>query len=300
MTITFQHRHPLFFAEVIGVDLRNPLSEKDWRTIYNGFNEHAILLFRDQHLNDEQHIAFSERFGPVIIATNYHWRTEARRVHPQMADISNIDNDGDILAADDERRMHTLANRLWHTDNTFKFVPSRCSLLLAREVPEESGDTEFADMRAAYDALPQSRKDGIEALIAEHSIVHSRKKMGFDSFTDGAKNELPPVPQVLVRQNYDTGRKALYIGSHASHIVGWPKVKGRTLLKDLIAHATQPKFIYRHRWRPGDLIVWDNRCTMHRATEYDDLNVRRDLQRTTVSDEINSVERRQVERESVA
>ena len=131
MTIHFERRHPLFFAEVNGVDLREPLSENDWLTISNGFNEHAILLFRDQLLSDEQHVAFSERFGPVIIATNYHWKTETRRVHRQMADISNIDNNGDILAADDERRMHTLANRLWHTDNTFKYIPSRCSLLLA-------------------------------------------------------------------------------------------------------------------------------------------------------------------------
>lgn len=300
MSLDFERRHPLFFAEVIGVDLSKPLSENHWRMIHDGFNEYAILLFRDQQLSDEQHIAFSERFGPVIVATNYHWKTETRRVHPQMADISNIDNNGDILAADDERRMHTLANRLWHTDNTFKFVPSRCSLLLAREVPEESGDTEFADMRAAYDALSQLKKDEIETLVAEHSIIYSRKKMGFDSFTDGAKNELPPVAQVLVRQNHDSGRKALYIASHASHIVGWPKVKGRKLLDDLMTHATQPKFIYRHRWRPGDLVVWDNRCTMHRATEYDDLNVRRELQRTTVSDEINSVERRQAEQENIA
>lgn len=300
MAIDVTRKHATFFAEVTGVDLREPLTDEVWRQIEAAFNDHAILLFRNQPLTDEQHIAFSERFGPVIIATNYHWKTEKRRVHEQMADISNIGNDGNILPSDDERRMHSRANALWHTDNTFKIIPSRCSLLLAREVPEEGGDTEFADMRAAYDALPQSKKDEIEDLVAEHSIFYSRSLLGYDGFTDGARAELPPVPQVLVRYNPVTGRKALYIASHASHIVGWPVEKGRALLDELMSHATQPQFTYRHEWRPGDLILWDNRCTMHRATEYDDLGARRDLQRTTVSDEINSVERRELERGNAA
>ena len=298
MAIDVTRKHATFFAEVTGVDLRDP--DEAWREVEAAFNEHAILLFRNQTLSDEQHITFSERFGPVITATNYHWKTEKRRVHAQMADISNIGNDGSILPLDDERRMHSRANSLWHTDNTFKIVPSRCSLLLAREIPEVGGDTEFADMRAAYDALPQAKKDEIEDLVAEHSIFHSRSLLGYDGFTDGAKAELPPVPQVLVRYNPETGRRALYLASHASHILGWPVEKGRALLDDLTAHATQSEFVHRHEWRTGDLILWDNRCTMHRATEYDDLNARRDLQRTTVSDEINSVERREMERGTTA
>lgn len=298
MAIDVTRKHATFFAEVTGVDLRDP--DEAWREVEAAFNEHAILLFRNQTLSDEQHITFSERFGPVITATNYHWKTEKRRVHAQMADISNIGNDGSILPLDDERRMHSRANSLWHTDNTFKIVPSRCSLLLAREIPEVGGDTEFADMRAAYDALPQAKKDEIEDLVAEHSIFHSRSLLGYDGFTDGAKAELPPVPQVLVRYNPETGRRALYIASHASHILGWPVEKGRALLDDLMAYATQSEFVHRHEWRTGDLILWDNRCTMHRATEYDDLNARRDLQRTTVSDEINSVERREMERGNAA
>ena len=298
MAIDVTRKHATFFAEVTGVDLRDP--DEAWREVEAAFNEHAILLFRNQTLSDEQHITFSERFGPVITATNYHWKTEKRRVHAQMADISNIGNDGSILPLDDERRMHSRANSLWHTDNTFKIIPSRCSLLLAREIPEVGGDTEFADMRAAYDALPQAKKDEIEDLVAEHSIFHSRSLLGYDGFTDGAKAELPPVPQVLVRYNPETGRRALYIASHASHILGWPVDKGRALLDDLMAHATQSEFVHRHEWRTGDLILWDNRCTMHRATEYDDLNARRDLQRTTVSDEINSVERREMERGNAA
>ena len=298
MAIDVTRKHATFFAEVTGVDLRDP--DEAWREVEAAFNEHAILLFRNQTLSDEQHITFSERFGPVITATNYHWKTEKRRVHAQMADISNIGNDGSILPLDDERRMHSRANSLWHTDNTFKIVPSRCSLLLAREIPEVGGDTEFADMRVAYDALPQAKKDEIEDLVAEHSIFHSRSLLGYDGFTDGAKAELPPVPQVLVRYNPETGRRALYIASHASHILGWPVEKGRALLDDLMAYATQSEFVHRHEWRTGDLILWDNRCTMHRATEYDDLNARRDLQRTTVSDEINSVERREMERGTAA
>lgn len=292
MAIAVTRKHTTFFAQISGVDLRQPLSGATWAEIDAAFNEHTILLFRDQPLDDEAHLAFSERFGPVFAATNYHWRKQARRVHPKMADISNISAGGDLLSAEDARRQHGLANRLWHTDNTFKHIPARCSLLLAREVPEVGGDTEFADMRAAYDALPADTKALIDNLIAVHSIVHSRKQMGIEVFTEDAKNALPPVEQVLVQRNTVTGRKALYIASHASHIVGWPQPKGRALLDELMAHATQPRFVYRHQWRPGDLIVWDNRCTMHRATEFDDLSMRRELQRTTVSDELNSVERR--------
>jgi len=295
MAIEITPKHPLFFAEVSGVDLRQPLSQPVWNEIEAAFNEHAILLFRDQPLTDEQHISFSARFGPVFTATNYHWKTEARRVHAKMADISNIGNDGAILPADDERRFHSRANALWHTDNTFKYVPARCSLLLAREVPEEGGDTEFADMRAAYDALTEEKKAEIEDLVVEHSIVYSRTLLGFDNYTKGAKQELPPVPQVLVRHNRETNRKALYLASHGSHVVGWPKERGRALLDELTTHATQAAFTHRHKWRSGDLILWDNRCTMHRATPYDEFNTRRDLQRTTVSDEINSVERRKSE-----
>jgi alpha-ketoglutarate-dependent 2,4-dichlorophenoxyacetate dioxygenase len=300
MEIDVTRKHTTFFAEVTGIDLCEPLNEETWCQIEAAFNEHAILLFRDQSMTDEQHITFSERFGPVITATNYHWKTDKRRVHAKMADISNIGNDGSILPPDDERRMHSRANSLWHTDNTFKIVPARCSLLLAREIPKEGGDTEFADMRTAYDALSQAKRDAIEDLVAEHSIFHSRSLLGYDGFTDGAKAELPPVPQVLVRYNPATGRRALYIASHASHIVGWPADMGRALLDELMAHATQPEFVHRHEWQPGDLILWDNRCTMHRATKYDDLSVRRDLQRTTVSDEINSVERRKIERVNAA
>ncbi len=208
-----------------------------------------------------------------------------------MADISNIDHNGRIQAADDNRRLHNQANQLWHTDNSFKQIPARCSLLSAREIPVAGGNTEFADMRAAYDALPEDRKREIQDLIVEHSIMYSRTKTGFSDYTDGARAELPPVQQVLVRE-HPAGRKALYIAAHASHIIGWPVEKGRRLIEELIEFAVQPRFVHAHEWRAGDLIVWDNRCTMHRARTYDDMTQRRVLHRTTVSDEINTVERR--------
>jgi alpha-ketoglutarate-dependent 2,4-dichlorophenoxyacetate dioxygenase len=300
MSIVVKRLHPTFFAEVEGVDLARPVTPDLFAEIEAAFNEHAILLFRGQTIADAEQVDFSALFGPVFTATKYHWQNEKRRLRGEMADISNIDHDGTLLPPDDARRLHNRANQLWHTDNTFKHIPARCSLLSAREIPAEGGDTEFADMRAAYDALPEERKREIDDLIVEHSVFHSRQKMGFAGFTDGAKNELPPVQQVLVRRHPGTGRKALYIASHASHVIGWPVDKGRRLIEDLLAFATQPQFVHRHRWREGDLVVWDNRCTMHRATPYDELGQRRVLHRTTVSDEINTVERVQQERGNAA
>lgn len=300
MTIAVRKLHPHFFAEVSGVDLKRPLTPAAFAAIETAFNAHAVLLFRDQFLSDAQQIAFSEHFGPVQTRTNYHRPGEQHRIGPKLADISNIDHEGRLLPAEDPRRLHGRANQLWHTDGTFKHVPARCSLLAAREIPEDGGETEFADMRAAWDALGEDRKREIEDLVAEHSIFHSRQIMGFDDYTDGARQELPPVQQVLVRSNPGSGRKSLYLASHASHILGWPREKGRALLDELMAHATQPAFVFQHRWREGDLIIWDNRCTIHRGRPYDELKVRRVLHRTTVSDEINSVERRRLEAGSAA
>jgi len=300
MPIVVKRLHPTFFAEVEGVDLGRSVTPDLFAEIEAAFNEHAILLFRGQAISDAEQVDFSTHFGPVFTATKYHWQNEKRRLRGEMADISNIDHDGTLLPPDDARRLHNRANQLWHTDNTFKHVPARASLLSARVIPAAGGDTEFADMRAAYDALPDARKREIDDLIVEHSIFHSRSRMGIDVYTSGARNELPPVQQVLVRRHPGSGRKALYIASHASHVVGWPVEKGRALIDELLAFATQPQFVYRHEWAEGDLIVWDNRCTMHRATPFDEMNVRRILHRTTVSDELNTVERREAERHSAA
>lgn len=300
MTITVTPLHPLFVAEIGGVDLREPVPPEVFAEIEAAFNEHAVLVFRGQPIADDRHVAFSALFGPVFKATNYHIPNERRRVGDEMSDISNIDHEGKILAADDPRRLHAEANQLWHTDNSFKHVPARCSLLLAREVPAEGGNTEFADMRAAYDALPDAKKCEIADLVVEHSIFHSREKMGYTGYTDGARAELPPVQQVLVRTHPATGRKALYIASHASRVIGWPVETGRALIEELLDFAIQPRFVYVHQWQVGDLVLWDNRCTMHRARPYADATVRRVLQRTTVSDEINTVERREMERAGAA
>ena len=300
MGLSVKRLHPTFMAQVDGVDLRQPVTPEVFAEIATAFNEHAILLFRDQHITDTQQVAFSEHFGPVFQATKYYMPGERQRLRSEMADISNIDNDGNLLAADDTRRLFQRGNRLWHTDNTFKHIPARCSLLSAREIPPTGGETEFADMRAAYDALPDALKEEIADLIVEHSIYRSRSLIGYADFTDGARDELPPVQQVMVRTNPVTGRKALYIASHASHVIGWPVEKGRRLIEELIDFATQPEFVYRHHWAVGDLIVWDNRATMHRARPYNEMVDRRDLHRTTVSDEINSVERARQERSSAA
>ena len=295
MSITVKRLHPHFFAEVSGVDLKKPLTSASFAEIEAAFHEHAVLLFRDQFLTDEQQIAFSEFFGPVQTRTKYHRPDEKHRIGPKLADISNLDHEGKLLPENDARRLHARANQLWHTDGTFKHVPARCSLLAAWEIPGEGGETEFADMRAAYDALPAARKRELDDLVAEHSIFYSRETMGFNDYTDGARQELPPVQQVLVKTHPGSGRKSLYLASHASHIIGWPIEKGRALLQELMEFATRPEFVYQHRWTEGELIIWDNRCTMHRGRPYDEMSVRRVLHRTTVSDEINSVERRRLE-----
>jgi alpha-ketoglutarate-dependent 2,4-dichlorophenoxyacetate dioxygenase len=300
MTITVTPLHPLFVAELAGVDLVQPVTRRLFTEIEAAFDAHAVLVFREQPVTDEQQVAFSALFGPVFTATKYHRQGERRRLRAEMSDISNIDHEGRLLATEDQRRLHNRANQLWHTDNSFKHIPARCSLLSAREIPPSGGDTEFADMRAAYDALPEERKREIDGLVVEHSIFHSRTKTGFADYGDGARAELPPVQQVLARPHPATGRKALYVASHASHVVGWPQEKGRRLIEELIAFSTRPQFVYRHRWQAGDLIVWDNRCTMHRARPYEELSERRVLHRTTVSDELNTVERARAEQSGAA
>ena len=298
MPVTVTPLHPHFMAEIGGIDLTSPVAPETFAEIAAAFDRHGVLLFRDQGVTDSQQVDFSALFGPVFTATRYHRPGEVQDRRKEMSPITNTDHEGRILPPDDSRRMHNRANQLWHTDNSFKHVPARCSLLSAREIPGSGGNTEFADMRAAYDALPEARKREIDDLVVEHSIFHSRALIGFTEYSEGARKELPPVRQVLVRTMPGSGRKALYIAAHASHVIGWPEEKGRALLAELMEFATRPEFVYSHRWQVGDLVVWDNRCTMHRATPYAEMSERRVLYRTTVSDEVNTVERR--DRESVA
>jgi alpha-ketoglutarate-dependent 2,4-dichlorophenoxyacetate dioxygenase len=291
MAIRVRPLHPHIGAEVTGVDLRQDLAASDFAVIEAAFNQHAVLVFPGQPLSDEQQMAFSRHFGPLETNPAYAGERKKRIPHREIADISNLDTEGEVMSADDERLLFSRGNQLWHTDSSFKFVPARCSLLSAREIPPVGGETEFADMRAAYDALPEEKRRALEGLVVEHSIFRSRSLVGFTAFNEEIHRELPPVPQLLVRRHAGSGRKTLYLASHASHVIGWPLEEGRKLIEELVQFATQPQFVYRHRWRVGDLVMWDDRCTMHRGRPYDDTKHRRDMHRTTVSDEINTVER---------
>jgi len=287
MAIELTPLHPTLGAEVRGVGLTRPVMPEVFAEIDGAFNRYGILVFPEQPVTDEQQLAFSRLFGPLEVNPNY--AGAKMRLRPDVADISNLDAEGRVLARDDRRNLFNIGNQLWHTDSSFKCVPAKCSLLSARELPESGGETEFADLRAAWDALPEARKRQLRGLVVEHSIFRSRSQIGFADFNDEIFKELPPVPQALVRHHPASGRTSLYLASHASHIIGWPVEEGRALIEELIAFATQRQFIYQHRWTVGDLVMWDNRCTMHRGRPYDDTQ-RRVLHRTTVSDVANTLE----------
>ena len=287
MAIEFTPLHPTLGAEVRGVDLTRPVMPEIFAEIDAAFNRYGILVFPRQPVTDEQQLAFSRLFGPLEVNPNY--AGAKMRLRLDVADISNLDAEGRVLARDDRRNLFNIGNQLWHTDSSFKHVPAKCSLLSARELPSHGGETEFADLRAAWDALPDARKRKFQGLVVEHSIFRSRSQIGFANFNDEIFKELPPVPQALVRHHPASGRTSLYLASHASHIVGWPVEQGRALIEELIAFAIQQQFVYQHRWTVGDLVMWDNRCTMHRGRPYDDTQ-RRVLHRTTVSDFANTLE----------
>ena len=280
-----------FAARITGVDLTRSIPADVLTEVEAAINQYGVLVFPDQAITDEQQIAFSRLLGPLEIAPYFVGEKRRRLQHRELEDISNLDPDGNQLALDDLRRLYNLGNQLWHTDSSFKHKPARFSMLSARTIPDEGGETEFADMRAAYDALPDEMQRRIEGLIAEHNIFHSRSRIGFTDFNPDVAQALPPVQQVMVRTHPGSGRKTLYLASHASHVIGWPIETGRKLIEDLLDFATQPQFVYQHRWQVGDLVMWDNRCTMHRGRPYDEAKYRRDMHRTTVSDEVNTVER---------
>ena len=290
MTIEVTPRYPCLGGEVRGVNLSRPVIPETFAEIDAAFGRYGVLVFPEQPVTDEQQLAFSRLFGPLEVNPNY--AGAKMRLRPNIADISNLDAEGRVLARDDRRNLFNLGNQLWHTDSSFKRVPAKCSLLSARELPSPgpmgAGETEFADLRAAWDELPETRKRQLDGLVVEHSIFRSRSQIGFGDFNDEIFDRLPPVPQALMRHHRYSGRTSLYLASHASHVIGWPVEEGRALIEELIAFATQPQFVYRHRWAVGDLVMWDNRCTMHRGRPYDDTQ-RRVLHRTTVSDTANTV-----------
>jgi alpha-ketoglutarate-dependent 2,4-dichlorophenoxyacetate dioxygenase len=284
MPVTVKLLHPLFVAEVQDVDLSQPVSDETFTEIQAAIDEHAVLVFHGPTLDEDEQAAFAERFGPLYDDNRLLKKDNKDRIGPKLVDISNLNEKNEKMGRDDRRRIFGLANQLWHTDASFKAVSAKYSLLHAHTVVPEGGETQFADMRAAYDALPQKMKDKIEDLEAEHCIATSRAKLGFDDFSEEERKSLPPVHHGLVRTHPVTGRKALYLASHASHIVGWPVPEGRMLIHDLMEHATQPEFVHTHHWQVGDLVVWDNRCTMHRARPFDLDLYRRDMRRATVQD----------------
>jgi alpha-ketoglutarate-dependent 2,4-dichlorophenoxyacetate dioxygenase len=284
MALTFDKLHPHFVAEVGPVDLRQVHHAQTLAEIRAGMDEYAILVFRDQPFTDEEQLAFAQRLdGQLHTRTGAAALGKSRLGTEALSDISNVDEAGEILKSEDRRRMYGLGNRLWHTDASFVDPPGRYSMLSARIVPPVAADTEFADMRTAYDTLPAEIKARLEGLRVHHSIAYSRQTLGFE-FSEDEQEKLKGAIHPLVRTIPRSGRRSLYVASHASRIVDWPVPEGRLLIRDLIEHATQPEFVYRHAWRVGDLVIWDNRATMHRARPFEDEKYRRELRRVTTLD----------------
>ena len=289
MTLSIQQITPAFAGEVSGVDITRRLAHDDVAAIEAGMDRYAVLVFRDQHLTDDAQRAFTRNFGTLEASPGGHVATEAERRLPlDMQDASNLDKDQKPLARDDRRRMFNLGNRLWHSDSSYRAVPAKYSLLSGRVVVERGGHTEFADMRAAYDAMDGAMKAVIEDLVCEHSLMFSRGTLGFTEISDAERAMFRPVRQLLVRTHPVTGRGSLFLSAHAGGIVGWPVPEARAFLRDLIEHATQPEFVYSHKWRQWDLVMWDNRQTMHRVTRFDETLVR-DMRRTTVAGDAMTV-----------
>ncbi len=287
MTLSINPLHPHIGAEIHGVHASQPLDSAALDALWQAIDQYAVLVLPEQHLSDQQLHDFAARFGELEIGRSALRPGRRRLPIPQIGDISNLDEDNRVRARDDRRRLDSLGNRLWHTDASYMPVPVVLGMLYAVTLPPPSpwgaGETEFADMRAAYDALTEAQKAAIDGLIVEHDVFWSRGQIGFTEFAPGEREQFPPSRQRLVRRHPGSGRKALYLSAHASHIVGWPVPEGRLLLADLTEHATQRQFVYSHKWRKGDLLIWDNRDTMHRGRPHDE-SFPRDLRRATTLD----------------
>jgi alpha-ketoglutarate-dependent 2,4-dichlorophenoxyacetate dioxygenase len=289
MPVAIRQIGAVFAGEVSGVDITKPVSREDVAAIEAGMDRYAVLVFRDQKLTDEQQMAFSRNFGALENAHGGNiTKPQDRRLAGGMNDVSNLGKDGKPLPLDSRQRMFNLGNMLWHSDSSFRAIPAKYSLLSARVVNPVGGDTEFADMRAAYDALDDATRREIEDLVCEHSLMYSRGSLGMTEYSEDEKQMFKPVRQRLVRTHPVTGRRSLYLSSHAGAILGMPTPYARILLKDLTEHATQPRFVYVHKWRLNDLVMWDNRQTMHRGRRYDETQPR-DVRRTTVAGDAPTV-----------
>lgn len=282
MTVKIRQVGPCFAGEVSGLDLTKPISREDADAVHAGMDEYAVLVIRDQHITPEQQLAFTQSLGELehAIGTSLRKQDELR-LPTVFADVSNLDKDNKPFDREDRRRLFAIGNRIWHSDSSFKATPAKYSILNAISIPSRGGNTEFADMRAAYDTLDEERKQMAEGLVCEHSQMYSRQQVGFFDFTDEERERFKPVRQTLIRTHPSTGRKSLYLSSHAGSIVGWPDPEARIFLRDLTEHATQRKFVYAHKWRVGDLVMWDNQRTMHRARPFP-AEEPRDMRRTTL------------------
>jgi alpha-ketoglutarate-dependent 2,4-dichlorophenoxyacetate dioxygenase len=280
MTLSIRRLHPRFVAEVTGVDLRH-VDDTTFAALRAAFEEHSVLVFHDQGWTDAEQIAFTRRFGPLEETTTS--IAQNRQVAPHIADLSNVDAEGRMMSADDRRMLYHKGNQLWHSDSSFKRVPAMASLLSAREVPPEGGETEYASLRAAWDDLAPALQQRLEGLVAVHSFAYSRGLIAPGLLLPEQEAALPPVRQALVRTNPANGRRALYLGSHASHVEGLPVEEGRALLRDLLEAATRPDNVYQHRWRVGGAVMWDNRAVLHRGRPWDTARYRRVMHRTTVA-----------------
>jgi alpha-ketoglutarate-dependent 2,4-dichlorophenoxyacetate dioxygenase len=292
MTVSFRRLAPTFAAEISGVDCARPLMPEEVAAIEAGMDRYAVLVFRDQDLTDEQQLAFTKQLGPLeAYGSPGHIRKAVEQRLPHgVADFSNLDKDGNILPADERVWFFKLGDRLWHSDSSFRPVPAKYSLLSGRVLPSWGGNTEFADMRAAYDALDARTKREIEPLVCLHSLTYSREAIGFTQLTEDEIAAFRPVRQRLVRTHPVTGRKSLFLAAHAGAIEGWAIPEARMFLRDLTEHATQREFVYSHQWRLHDLVMWDNRQTMHRARRFDDRNEVRDVRRTTLASDSATIE----------
>jgi alpha-ketoglutarate-dependent 2,4-dichlorophenoxyacetate dioxygenase len=290
MTIAIRPLTPGFAGEVSGIDLTVPLTQPEVAALEAGMDRFAVLVYHGQAVTDEQQKAFSLNFGELERTEGGNvTQAKDKRLGAFMADVSNLDADHKPLSRDDRRRMFNLGNRLWHSDSSFRAIPAKYSILSGRITVDQGGRTEFADMRAAYDALDPATKAEIEDLICEHSLLYSRGALGFTDLSEAERAMFKPVRQRLVRTHPVTGRKSLYLSSHIGTIIGWPVPEARAFIRDLTEHATQPQFLYKHVWQQYDMVMWDNRSTMHRVTRFDETKVR-DMRRTTVAGDRVTVE----------
>ena len=283
MTLQFKPLHPLFAAEASGIDLTQPLSLSDAKKINAAMNQYAVLVWRGQPLTARQQMDFAQSFGPLDIGLKRVFKRKERLEDERLIDISNVDAQGNVAGRDSPKNLSNFANQLWHSDSSFMNPRAAYSMLHALVTPSWGGNTEFTDLRAAYDVLPAQIKAEISGLHAEHFALHTRLLLGDDAYTDEQKKEIPPAVWPLVDTHPGSGRKLLFVGVHARQIVGWPTAEGRMYLLDLLEHATQRRFVYAHEWQVDDLVIWDNRSTLHRGRRYD-IAERRELRRTTIND----------------